>query len=193
MKKVFAVQVVISALLIFPSASFAIEPSAMINRQERKVETRIASQEARKEKIASREAVFKEKIQKFRDKKKADAVTKINDRLNALNKRRVEEMTKHIDRMSEIIVKISSNSKVDVSKAQSALDIAKAAVATQSAQDYNIVVSTEAKVGQDAKVAKQKLEADLKATHQKVADARKALTSAIQTAMTGMGGSNGTK
>lgn len=179
MKKFLAAQLIATSLLLSPTFALAVEKraEARIASREAKQEQRM---EVRKDKIASREAAFKAKIQKFKDKKKAEAVTKINDRLNALNKRRVEEMSKHVDKMSEILLKVTAKGdKTAVSQAQTAIDAAKAALAVQAAQDYNITLTTESKVQQDARLAKERLTNDLKATHQKVVDARKALSEAI--------------
>lgn len=191
MKKFLAAQLIAIFLLVSPTFALAIEKS---------VEARIASREAkqeqrmeiRKEKIASREAVFKEKVQRFKDKKKAEAVTKINDKLNVLNKRRVEEMSKHVDKMSEILLKVTAKGdKTAVSQAQTAIDAAKAALQVQATQDYNITLTIESKVQQDARQVKQKLTDDLKATHQKVVEARQALAVAISSVSNANGGTNG--
>lgn len=193
MKKFLAAQLIVTSLLFSPTFALAIEKKAeaRIASREAKQEQRL---EARKEKMASREAAFKEKIQKFKDKKKAESVTKINERLAALNSKRVEVMTKHVDRMSEILLKLSAkSSSSEITQAQTAIDVAKSALTAQASQDYNIVVTSESKVGADATSAKKRLTEDLNATHQKVIDARKALTNAIEKVMVETGGSNGTK
>jgi len=202
-KKIITAQIIALALFITPQVISAQTTTA---QRLTPVQTRVASKEAafkdRQQKIASREAEFKQKIQQFQDKKKADMATKINDNLAAVNAKLTANMSKNLDKMTAILNKLetrvnavtgkdTSAAKTAIQQARTAIDSAKAAVAIQSAQDYNVVITSESKVGQDAKSVRMKLETDLKATRATVVAARQAVANAISTAMSTLGGTNG--
>lgn len=174
---------------------------------------KIASKEAKLEqkieqtriKIASREATFKEKIAQFKDKKKAQVAAKVNENLNLINEKRTQTMSNNLTKMTELLVKLQnrvnqastagkdvSAANLAINEAQASIDAAKEAVTTQSGQDYNVIVSSETKIGQDAKVTREKLMADLKSTQEKLITARQTISKAISTSVSSIGGQNGT-
>lgn len=209
MKKVITAQVITLALLVTPFVSqtvFAQAPLQRIETRAQQVITKVASKEAqitdRKEKIASREAALKTKLAQFRNQQKAANVSKINDNLVRINATRTASMSANLDKMATILTRLenivnsvtgkdTTAAKDAILQARAAIDAAKAAVTAQSAQDYNIVVTSETSVGQDAKTVRLKLETDLKATQATVVAARQAIAKAISTTVSTLGGTNG--
>lgn len=161
--------------------------------------------EDKKEKLASRAAEFIAKLAKFRDRKKAERVEKINENLGKINKNRTAAMLRHLERMQTILDKLqervrNASPKPDMSKVNEALkdsseaiDEAKKVVVNQTGKDYTIIVNTESTVKTDSQTARNSLREDLKEVHDLVVEARKALTEAIRTVVTTLGGSNATK
>lgn len=169
-----------------------------LDTRKERFETRI---ETKKERIASRAAFLKEKLSKFKDKRKASIAERINDNLNKINDRRTEAMLRHLNKMSEILGKISSRlsqstpsaqalteAQTAISDAQAAINTAKEAVETQAEKDYTIEATTEARIRDDAKVARDSLHKDLKAVHDLVVAARKAVSDAISNSVSSLKG-----
>lgn len=170
--------------------------------QERKAKV-AEKMDSLQDRFASRTAALRAKLQAFRDRIKAQRVERLNDNLNRLNTLRTGLMARHLSTMSNILDKVESrvnsssssatlnNSSVQstISDARGAISKAKAAVDTQAKNDYTINISSESGVAKDAKVARDKLHADLKATHQLVVAARKAIENAIKTAVSTLKGS----
>src|SRR3989338_10619687 len=146
-----------------------------------RLETAKKKVEDKMERIASREANFN----KFKDQKKAQAAERINAELANINQRKTTELSHKLDKLTEILGRVSERAKDStvsstlvneaISKAQTALDSAKAAVATQQAKSYSIVDSTETTVRADAKSGRNSLFKDLKATFQAVLSVRDAI------------------
>lgn len=163
-------------------------------------ERRIKLEEA-KEKIASRAAQAKEKIGKFKDKRRANVASKINTQLPRINEQRTNQLSSSLDRMGEILSKLenrvaeaAANGK-DTTDAQNAITDAKTAISTaqtsvdaQAEKEYGIVVSTEGKIGADAKSAVALLQSDLKSIRELVIGAKQSVASAISTSATTLGG-----
>lgn len=160
--------------------------------------------EERKAKIASRAALLKQRLNRFKDKIKAKTVERVNTQLSEINERRTEKMTTHLTRLSEILTKLESrvneasqsgknvsSATTAISSAKSAIDAAKEAVETQAGNDYTIQVSSEAAVKSDAMKARDSLHTDLKSVHDLVVTARQAVAKAISTALSTLGGTNG--
>lgn len=153
------------------------------------------------EKVASKSGIAKDKIQKFRDKKRAETAQRVNTKLPEINKTRTDNMSANLVKMTEILAKLetrvaeASNNGKDITEAQNAITQAKAdisaaqtAVTEQSQKDYGITVTTESKIAADAKTARDALFNDLKTTHDLVVTARQSLAEAISTASSTLGG-----
>lgn len=154
-----------------------------------------------KARIASRAAELKAILATFRDQRKATAAARINDNLNKINEHRTDAFTRHLTKMSEILskletkVKDASGSGKDTTSAQAAIasaaasiNTAKQAVDAQSLKDYTITATSEATIRHDARVQRDKLHTDLKAVHEIVVAARKALSNAIRVSASTLGG-----
>lgn len=169
------------------------------DRQQKKLlefQTRIATKEAElKDKIASREGQLKAKLEAFKDKKKAEIAQRVNTNLNHINLNRVRAMTANLNTMDNLLTKVKTKTaeksaggtdvtsiNTAIASADAAIAAARTALETQAGKDYSITVSTETTVHSDAKTKRDQLLADLKAVHEKVKLARKALIDAIKAA-----------
>lgn len=154
-----------------------------------------------REQMASRAAQLRQRLDEFKDKRKAALVERINNVLNRINEKRTEVMRKHLERMSELLDKLvyrvaskgaegKDTTQADgaIASASAAIASASAAVDAQALKDYTIEVSSESGVRADAKVARDALHADLRAVRQLVITAKQAIAAAIRTAATTLGG-----
>lgn len=145
------------------------------------------------EKNASREAALKEKLAKFKDKKKAKTAENINQRLSKINDKQTSSMLKHLTKMEDILQKLearvgqnpSPTATAAIADAKTAIKTAKDAVEAQSQKDYILEITSESSVKEDAKTKRDALHADLKSTRKLVIDAKQAVAKAIMTAATG--------
>lgn len=142
------------------------------------------------ERSATREANLKAKLLKFKDQRKAQTTERVNTNLAKVNKNRTDMMMVHLDRMSNILIRLEGRvgnitdkdttmAKGEIASASATIATAKEAVASQSAKDYTIELTTETNVRRDAQASRESLHADLRSVHQLVVDARQALSKAI--------------
>lgn len=149
----------------------------------------------RKEKVASREAAMKTKLQAFKDKRKAEAAARINTKLNNINAKQTAGMLKHLGKMSALLDKLKARvnsgspdikdpaaAKAAIADSRAKIASATAAVKTQAANDYTITVTSESKIKADAQAQREKLHADLKAVRQQVIAAKQSVANAIRVA-----------
>lgn len=170
-----------------------------------KVLERMASREAKmdslKDKIASRSALFKERLAKFRDKVKANRLQNINNNLAHVNQVRTGVMLKHYNQMSEILTRVEDrvndaanngrnmdSAKSSISKARTALNDVKKLIDAQVTKDYTINLTDETAAKGDALASRQQLFNDLKSIHDQLITARQAIGDAIKAALTSMKG-----
>lgn len=130
----------------------------------------------RKEKVATREAALKAKLERFKDKTKAQVVDRINTNLNRINQKQTAQMLKHLDKMSTILGKLEA----DVTTTKEAIATATAAVKLQAEKDYTIAISSEKTVKKDAQKTREQLHNDLKVVRVQVIDAKQAVANAIR-------------
>lgn len=170
-------------------------------------ENEIEKRQTVKERIASRSALLKEKLAKFKDKRKANLAEKINNILNQINERRTTHFSNVLNKMTEILSRLqekvntaSTNGKdmttanAAITDAQNAISSASAAVAVQKDKDYTIEATSEATIKQDAAAARNALHSDLQSVHNLVVQARQATAKAISTTVSTLkgAGNNGT-
>lgn len=154
--------------------------------------------ETMKEKLATRAAALKTRLQTFRDKKKAEIAERVNTNLNQKNQEQTSQMQKHLDTMSAILDKLEARinkatpdikdptaAKTVVAAARSTIASASAAVSIQAQKDYTIQVTSESKIKTDVKSQRDKLHADLQATRKTVIDAKQAVVNVIKVAKSG--------
>ena len=200
MKKFVAGIVTLSVILTFLAVSSSAQTATSSLTRKDLVQQRV---EDRKEKMASREAALKAKLQSFRDKKKAEIVERIDQNLDKINKHKTEMMMTNLNRMSDLLTRIESNmnsqsegkditkAKESIEKAKIAIANAKVAVTTQSEKDYTVTVTSESKVKTDAQTVRETLKNDLKLVHDLIVEARKALSEAISVTRSTLKGTNG--
>jgi hypothetical protein len=154
-----------------------------------------------KAKIASKEAQLKLKLQNFKDQRKAGATQRISENLNKINANRTDQMTKHLDKMSGILVKLQDRvntstpsadqkAKIDaaISSASASIDLTKTSVLNQAAKDYTLTATSEAKIKDEAKAKRDLLMSDLEVARKQVIAAKQSVANAIRVAATTLGG-----
>lgn len=195
----------LSATLQVAHAQESTSGATRKDRVKEKVETRKENVkervETRKERMASKEAALKTRLQNFKDKRKATVAEKVNTNLNAISTKRVEMMSKHLGKMTEILTKLetrvseagasgkdTSQATSAIAEAKTAIQKAQAALGAQAQKDYTITVTSESTVKADAKGVRDSLHTDLKATHDLVIAAKQAVANAIRVAKSSLGG-----
>lgn len=158
----------------------------------------------REERIATKTAALKNRLKAFKDKQKAQRVETINENLEEINSRRTQTMGNHLDKMIQILNRLetrveTSASEADltavtsaIADARSAIGKAKSAITAQADKDYIITVNKEATVKEDAMLQRDNLHQDLKAVHELVVTARKAVSNAISTTVSTLKGASQT-
>ncbi|MBI2329796.1 hypothetical protein HYU94_00170 [Candidatus Daviesbacteria bacterium] len=167
----------------------ALKPAAIqqkINVRQDKVDNRIA---VLQEKQASRTAALKAKLEKFKDRKKAEVAERVNTNLNKINQNQTSQMKKHLNTMSAILDKLEAKNPAKalaaIESARNTIATTSAAVQAQAEKDYTIQISSESKVRLDAKAQRDKLHKDLQETRKLVRDAKRSVSDAIREAKSG--------
>ena len=122
--------------------------------------------------------LFRQKMQTVRDEQKRKIVERADAKIAEINKRRTDAMTRHLDKMGEILVKVKARGG-DTTAAGAAVADARTAVVAQAAKTYTITISTDDKLKFNVGEAMKALKTDLQAVHQKIVDARKATADVI--------------
>lgn len=150
------------------------------------VENRIANI---KEKFATREAALKARLETFKNKQKAQIAERVSTNLNKINQNQTDIMTKHLERMSQLLDKLENRNpqaaRTGIARARDAIASASAAVNVQADKDYTLQLTTESKIRADSQNQRQKLHDDLKAVRLLVIEAKQAVGNAIRTAKSG--------
>ena len=163
-----------------------------VKREEFKkaVETK---REELKTKIDAEREALKAKLQSVKDERKKQAVTRIGEEVNKLNARTVEHFTGVLDKLAEVLGRISSRTdkgaergldvaavRTAIASADTAIASARAAVTAQAGKTYAVTITTEDKLRTDVGATRKALHADL----EKVRDAIVAAREAVHTAAT---------
>ena len=143
-------------------------------------------------KMASGSAALREKLQMFKDKKKATIIERINENFAKINQRRSGQMMQHVDTLQTIASKAESRATsaqeagTDISavmtelrSVQTEISKAKSAVEAQSKKTYEITIASESGAKAAVKSTRDLLEQDLKSTHNLVKEARRLLMNVI--------------
>lgn len=151
-----------------------------------------------RERLASKTALLKTKLQTFKDQTKATIAERVNANLNQINQNQTRQMQKHLDTMSSILDKLGARvnqptpdiknpvtAKEAIASARNVIATASAAVSAQSQKDYTIEVTTESKIRIDAQSMRNKLHTDILAIRKDVIDAKRAVANAIRIAKSG--------
>lgn len=179
----------ISILFIFSSQIFAQDATSSTAKREQLLNKKAAQiapklTDDRLQKIASKTAELKTKLQNFKNKVKADTAQRVNDNLNRINSNRVAEMSGNIQKMNNILAKLealpgATSASAQIASAGAAIAAAQSAVTAQSQKNYTIQITTEATVRADVKKMRDQLMTDLQADRKLIVDAKKALVNAV--------------
>jgi len=179
-----------------------LKPVKINGRQQDKIEAKRENIEDKiadmKEKLASKTAALRLRLQDFRDKKKAEIAERVNNNLNKINQNQTAKMQKHLDKMSSILDRLEArveSNKPDISDpaaartailaARETIATTSAAVSAQALNDYTVVVTSEGRIGLDVKTQRDKLHSDLLTLRKMVIDAKQAVANAIRVARSG--------
>lgn len=134
------------------------------------------------------------KLEEFRNQKKAQIAERVSNNLNKISDNRVNAMMKHLDRLQEILNKLTERvtaagdngkdvtaAEGAIADAQMAIDEAKTLVEAQAGEDYTLAVGDETTVKTDAQAKREALMSDLKGVHDKIKAAKDAVVVAIRT------------
>ena len=171
---------IFSCLLIFAAYPvLAKEATTPGTTRKEKVRERV---EIKKEKMATKEAALKAKLETFRDKKKAEVADRVNSNLNQINEKQTMQMLKHLDKMSALLTKLETRTggSTAIIDTKASIASATAAVKDQAAKDYTITITSESAVKKDAKKVRDALHTDLKNVRKLVIDAKQAVGAAIR-------------
>lgn len=225
MKKILPILLVATALLVplYPVyAQNSIKPRAAsapgalkieramqieentLNREENMIQNKEERLQMLKDKIATRAAMLKEKLAKFKDKAKAQRVENINSSLYKVDQNQTAYIQQILTKLSQMLERAKNLSleaaaagqdvttlNEAINNAQTAWNQANDANTAQMENDYTIAVNTETTVAADAKAARNSLHTDLKSVREKVKAARKALVDVFNTAKALKGANNG--
>lgn len=185
-------------LIILASSVLAQDASAPATRKQTAQEKLITKRENIAEKMASKAAALKTRLQNFKDQKKAVVAERINTNLNKVNQNQTAQMQKHLEKMTAILDKLEQRVNTgtpdikDPVKGAAAIKTARnniasaaAAVSAQAQKDYTITVTSEGRIGLDAKAERDALHKDLQATKMLVQDAKRSVADAIRIARSG--------
>lgn len=162
-------------------------------RQEKRIEAKErvqAKREETKTKIKERRESLKEKLAEFKDRKKAAVAERIDAKLGEVNKRKTDQMSVLLDKMSSILDRLgtkvtetndNTETQAAINNARVAVTTAQTAVEIQAGRDYGVTVTDESTVKSNASLTRSQLQTDLKLTHQAVVAARLAVARAIAT------------
>jgi hypothetical protein len=173
---------VLFSVLVFgasPAFAFAVEPASTIGKDVVEVKNAMRTQ------LADARTAFKEKLAAIKDVKKQTIAENLDSRINAINKKRTDEMSLRLDRLSSILSKISTKGAAlkaqgkntgtldaKITAAQAQLDAAKQAVTDQAAKDYVLVITTDPGLKNAASTLIRQFMTDIKAVHSKVVAAQ---------------------
>lgn len=189
---------------LYPVFAQATSTSPATLRQQRIQERKTAVAEkidSVKERVASREAALKTKLAKFKDKKKALVAERVGANLSKVNEKRTTHYTNVLTKLTDILARLearvnqASAGGKDTTAAVNAIGEARVSIASakivvdaQSAKEYTITATSEAKIRSDAQAVRDNLHTDLKATHALVVIARQSVAEAISTTVSSLGG-----
>lgn len=142
--------------------------------------------------ITAKREELKTKLGQFKDEQKKRVTEQVSENLNKVSQNAVNRFTNNINELERALTNISTRADKatanggDVSSVLAAIQIAKNAiesarnvVSVQAGKTYSVTISTEAKVADDLKIARDTLHVDLKAVQEKVQTAHAGVLSAL--------------
>jgi hypothetical protein len=163
--------------------------------------SRIGAKDAMKEEVKAARDEFKAKMLAIKDAAKQKALSNIDIRISEINTKRTTHMGELLDRFTTILSKISTRAAAlkaegknttallaEIDAATETLNDAKAAVAEQSAKDYVVDITTDTALKTNASATVKQFMTDLKAVHQLVVAAQKAVVKVFRSVAQLQGG-----
>ncbi|HLD11584.1 MAG TPA: hypothetical protein VJB91_01625 [Patescibacteria group bacterium] len=131
---------------------------------------------------------FKVKLEELKDERKQKIIEHLSEMYGRINDRWTDHFLRILDRLTKILDKIELRAAEvttteitdSIADARTAIADAKTAVEEQAVKEYIIDLSDEEKLGEAAQDVHEQLRADLKATREKVQDAREAVHTAFK-------------
>lgn len=135
--------------------------------------------------IKTRREEFKQKLEGIRDERKQKILENLDTRITNVNAKWTERWNNVLKRLSEILAKIdarSDDSAVDIAVNEAEVVIARAqnAVSEQAGKTYDIEISQEETLGENAREALSEFYTDLRGVHAVVSEAREAVGKAVR-------------
>lgn len=176
--------------VFFPKANL---PQVLGIREEIRDERKTARDEVKQERggdsqeVSQKREEFKNKLKNLKDERKKLIVEKIDQKYDLVNKKWVAKWNKALIRLTEILAKIKQRDNEGklsqaISDAQAKIASAQAKVDEQAAKTYVINISSEDKLGPSVRETNQQFKNDIKAVHELVKDAHKAVVEVINQA-----------
>lgn len=146
------------------------------------------------ERFREKKQEFKERLLGIRDERRRAIVERVSDRIDSMNERYVDLFSQALDRLQLILDEIdgqiltlestgldTGEVKNAANSAQSAINVAKAALSAQAGKEYVIQIATD-EVVLKASVGKtmSQFRRDIRDLHKKVVDARQAVKNAAR-------------
>lgn len=150
-----------------------------------------AKRETLKTQVETKREQLKERLKVVRDEKKKETVEKLDRRLDEINQNRTDHYLNVLEKLNEAVERIVSRTDkaaargLDVTSVRTAIDAAKAAIASaeavakaQAGKTYTISVTTEVELRAAVKAAHDALKEDLRKVHEAVKAAHDAVRKA---------------
>ncbi len=148
-----------------------------IMNKRNEVEKRVAQNRLEiKERISSKSAAFKAKLQTLKDAKKKEVVERVQVRLTDINENRTQHYTKVLARLTVILERMKERRpEADITEAEEAIATAQAAVDAQGIKEYIPTITTESTLRLTVGQSMSQLQKDLQETKTLVQEAKKAV------------------
>jgi len=148
--------------------------------------------EQKKETMEQRREALNTKMAAFKDQRRKNLVLNLDAKISSISAKRVEKMNQAVARLEEILdgIKTKSDSITGCDKttldsvitnAENELNVASNAIEEQAEKIYSITISTEETTKNDVGATIRLLMQDLRSSHQKVVNLKKAIVKAATT------------
>lgn len=179
----------------FPTtkAPYKAHREAILEKKDELKTSVLEKRQAAKERAQTKRETFKQNLSLIRDTKKQAIVQRIDEKMATVNDTKTTKMSEAIDRLSELLAKIKSKAaelklagsdttSVDtaVTEAESKIAAAKTAIGLQAEKEYVLTVTDETTLRTTVGQSVSQMHKDLKATHETVTAAKKAVKDGAQ-------------
>ncbi|MDO8425778.1 MAG: hypothetical protein Q7T01_04705 [bacterium] len=151
----------------------------------------VTAREALVARIAEKRVALVERLEKIRDERTQERITRVDRRLDAINARTIASLSITADQLASVLDRIGSRGELarihgadtasvarGVRAAAATIGASRSAIAVQAGRTYEILIGSEATMRSDVLRARQTLKADLGAIRAQVQSAHDAVTRA---------------